>query len=350
MIIDWFTERVLMFRLFQKIKHFVERIRREGKRFPKRLNTFGWKVAVISFWDGIIPPGKSPRYIQKIENYVDNFLKGLVLEYKKDNLSDDNEWINNKKLPIWCCWWQGEKKMPEIVKMCHTRLKQVVPEDKAELYLITLDNYIEYVNIPEYIIKKFDSGIITMTEMSDILRFCLLEKYGGFWIDVTVFFTGDIPKEYFSGKFYCQRMPHNYVYSKREACRGNWCIFSMAGKSKCILFQFVKDALLQWWDQYDTLIDYVLTDYILMAGYKYVPAIEKIINSVPDNNEDIFEMYRVLNEPYSEELYQRLTRRNVMHKLTYKMELKKVTEDGQITLYGYLLERVYEKCTGENKC
>ena len=43
-------------------------------------------------------------------------------------------------------------------------------------------------------------------------------------------------------------------------------------------------------------------------------------------------------------------RTRTSHKLTYKMELKKVTEDGQITLYGYLLERVYEKCTGENKC
>ena len=92
-----------------------------------------------------------------------------------------------------------------------------------------------------------------------------------------------------------------------------------------------------------------MIDYILLTGYKYVPAIEEIINSVPDNNEDIFEMYQVLNEPYSKELYQRLIRRNVMHKLTYKMELKKITEDGEITLYGYLLESVYGKCARENK-
>lgn len=338
-----------MVRLFQKIKHFVERIYREGKRFPKRLNTFGLKVAVISFWDGLIPPGKSPRYIQIIENYVDDFFKGLVVEYKKEDLSDNSVWISNKKIPVWCCWWQGEEKMPELVKMCYTRLKQVVPEDKAELHLITLDNYLEYVDIPDYIIKKFDSGIITMTAMSDVLRFWLLEKYGGFWIDATVFFTGDIPKEYFARGFYCQRMTKNFAYTKREACRGNWCGFSMAGKSKCILFRFMKDAFSQWWAQYDTLIDYVLIDYILLTGYKYVPAIEEIINSVPDNNEDIFEMYQVLNEPYSKELYQRLIRRNVMHKLTYKMELKKITEDGEITLYGYLLESVYGKCARENK-
>lgn len=336
-----------MFRLFQRIKHFVERIFREGKRLPKRLNTFGIKVALISFWDGLIPPGKSHKYIQIISKYVDDFLVGLIKKYKEENLSRDYIKIRDKKIPIWCCWWQGEERMPELVKMCHARLKQVIPNDKAELHLITLDNYKKYVDIPEHIVKKFDAGIITMTAMSDVLRFWLLEKYGGFWLDATVFFTGDIPSEYFSRTFYCQRMTKNFTYNKREACGGNWCGFSMAGEKKCILFRFMKDAFSQWWENYDILIDYVLIDYMLLSGYKYVPAIREIINSVPDNNEDIFEMYQVLNKPYSKEMYQKLVKRNVMHKLTYKMKLKKITDKGEITLYGYLLKKVYGKEIGE---
>lgn len=53
-------------------------------------------------------------------------------------------------------------------------------------------------------------------------------------------------------------------------------------------------------------------------------------------------MYQYLNHPYSEELYEQLTKKNVMHKLTYKMNLEKMTEDGQMTLYGYLLSDVYD--------
>ena len=87
--------------------------------------------------------------------------------------------------------------------------------------------------------------------------------------------------------------------------------------------------------------DYVLIDYFLLSAYKHIPAAMEIINSVPDNNEDIFELYTVLNQPYTEELYRKLTRRNVMHKLTYKMDLQKVTADNKITLYGYLLKMVY---------
>ena len=80
---------------------------------------------------------------------------------------------------------------------------------------------------------------------------------------------------------------------------------------------------------------------MLLTGFKFVPAIHDMIDRVPDNNEDIFVMYQQLNQPYSPELYESVTRKNVMHKLTYKMDLHKYTEDGQLTLYGYLLEAVY---------
>ena len=188
-----------------------------------------------------------------------------------------------------------------------------------------------------------------MTTMSDVLRFALLERYGGYWLDATVFFTGEIPEEYFSGKFFCQRMVSNTKYAVREACGCNWCGFSMAGPSGSIVFRFMKDAFSIWWEHFDTIIDYVLIDYMLLTGFQSVPAIHKVIDSVPDNNEDIFEMYQVLNQPYSEELYQRLTERNVMHKLTYKMDLRKQTEDGQMTMYGYLVKMVEDnrKLLGE---
>ena len=78
-----------------------------------------------------------------------------------------------------------------------------------------------------------------------------------------------------------------------------------------------------------------------MSGYRNIPAITKIIDSVEDNNQDIFEMYDLLNEPYSEEFFNKFTKRNVMHKLTYKLDLKKETDDGKLTLYGYLYNKTF---------
>ena len=104
----------------------------------------------------------------------------------------------------------------------------------------------------------------------------------------------------------------------------------------------MSDAFSHWWAHYDTIIDYVLIDYMLWSGFKGVDAIHKTIDAVLDNNEDIFEMYQVLNLPYSPQLMEKLTQRNVIHKLTYKMDLQKVTPDGQLTLYGYLWNQVFD--------
>lgn len=330
---------LLMNRFFQRAYHLWERIIREGKVLPMRWRVFGHKVAMITFWDGLIPPGKSKRYIETIEQSVDQFLLPLVKEYQQ---KPDEATVMEGKVPVWCCWWQGVEQMPELVRMCHERLKQVLPKDRAQLHIITLDNYRDYVDIPEHIVEKFEKKIITMTTMSDVLRFALLSKYGGYWLDATVFFTGDIPEEFFSGHFHCQRMASDAEKVAREACRGNWCGFSMAGPKDSIVFRFMSDAFSRWWAHYDTIIDYVLIDYMLWTGFKFVPAIHETIDAVPDNNEDIFEMYQKLNQPYTPELLEDLTKRNVMHKLTYKMDLMKETPEGQQTLYGYLLGQVYQ--------
>ena len=306
--------------ILQRAWHLWERVLKESKVLPARWHVFGPKVALETFRDGLIPPGKSARYISTIESYVDDVLSDLTASYR--NSRDENDTVSpDRKIPVWCCWW---------------------PADRAQLHLITLDNYREYVDIPEHIADKFRRKIITMTTMSDVLRFALLEKYGGYWLDATVFFTGPIPEEYFSGDFYCQRMVGNADTVRREACRGNWCGFSMAGPRHSILFRFMNDAFSLWWEKYDTIIDYVLIDYLLWTGFRSVPAIRETIDKVPDNNEDIFEMYQVLNQPYTPELLERLTRRNVMHKLTYKMDLRRRTPEGEQTLYGYLWDKVYE--------
>ena len=327
-----------MKRIIQRAYHLGERVIREGRVLPLRWKTFGGKVALETFRDGLIPPGKSERYLHTIETAVDEFMAPLVAEYA--DAIDESVSVEGK-IPVWCCWWQGEETMPELVKMCRERLKQVIPADRAELHLITLDNYREYVDIPQHIIDKFNRGIITMTTMSDVLRFALLAKYGGWWLDATVFFTGPVPEEYFSGRFYCQRMVNNTALVKREACRGNWCGFSMAGPKNCVVFRYMCDAFSRWWAHYDTIIDYVLIDYLLWTGFRRIPAVHGVIDTVPDNNEDIFEMYQVLNQPYSPELLEKLTKRNVMHKLTYKMDLTCQTPEGEQTLYGYLWEQVF---------
>ncbi len=328
-----------MNRFLGRCYHFLQRIVQESKVYSSNKKEFGTHIARVIFKDGLIPPGKSKSYLQEIENYVDQsfaeFIKGYELKKQPEE-----KYPGFSKVPVWVCWWQGEDSMPELVQMCYQRLQQVLPDDSMELHLITQDNYKEYVTFPEHIVKKFEQKIITVTTLSDILRMTLLSKYGGVWIDATVFFTDSFPMEYIEYPFYSQKMAGT-PEAEREACKSLWCGFCMAGYAGCPLFQFTRDAFAEWWKKYNRIVDYVLIDYLNLEGYKHFEEIRSLIDAVPNNNVGVFEMYRVLNQPYSQELYDKLTKENRIHKLTYKMDLHKVTEDGQETLYGHLLKEVF---------
>ena len=125
-----------------------------------------------------------------------------------------------------------------------------------------------------------------------------------------------------------------------EASQGRWCGVMISGSLQNIIFRFFRDALYQWWEDYDCVIDYVILDYFLLAAYHNIPVIREMVDSVPDNNTDVFEMYKVLHYPYSKQLVKKLTDTTVMHKLTYKIDLYKTTEKGEETLYAHLLNSV----------
>ena len=74
--------------------------------------------------------------------------------------------------------------MPDIVKACYNAMHRF--SDGHPVILITEKNYKDYVNIPDYIIRKQQSGEIDLTHFSDILRMMLLAQHGGIWMDSTL--------------------------------------------------------------------------------------------------------------------------------------------------------------------
>ena len=92
---------------------------------------------------------------------------------------------------IWICWFQGMENAPELVKRCYASVKRNMPD--KEIIVITKENMDHYVDFPDHILKKWKRGLITDTKMSDFLRMELLIRYGGLWMDSTIFLSGPIP-------------------------------------------------------------------------------------------------------------------------------------------------------------
>jgi len=86
---------------------------------------------------------------------------------------------------IWMCWFQGEHdpEMPELNRNCIKRWRELNIDWKVNvLSQRTISNY-----IPEFLDIVKNSPERTFAAKSDLLRILLLSKFGGVWVDSSVY-------------------------------------------------------------------------------------------------------------------------------------------------------------------
>ena len=144
--------------------------------------------------------GLSRKSLEIVRLAVDNRIycklkkkyKGFISEYQQ---KEDTKNILHEHVDIvWVCWFQGMEHAPKMVQYCFESLKSNLRDKR--IILITEDNYKEYVQFPTYILEKYEKGCLSKTHLSDLLRLELLIKYGGTWIDATVWCSSPIYPDY----------------------------------------------------------------------------------------------------------------------------------------------------------
>ncbi len=238
---------------------------------------------------------------------------------------------------IWSMWWQGEENCPEVVKLCWASMRKHCGSHK--LIIITKYNYQNYVTIPEHVLAKVESGAITLTHLSDIIRVNLLVKYGGFWLDSTIFVAKDIPEEIFLSEYFTIKRTSDIDPSNFSVSGSRWTGYCISAHEKnSLLFTFLTDFLSEYWRTQGKLIDYLLIDYLIALAFEEFPEFYRAWSSLPVNNTDSWGLLRrLINKPWDPEEYSQLTSSTQFFKLTYKRKFDKVTPSGQETFYGRLL-------------
>ncbi|MDR1223237.1 MAG: glycosyltransferase [Tannerella sp.] len=257
----------------------------------------------------------------------------IIRKYRDSNAAD-NIFFIERTSPVWVCWWQGEANMPDIVKICYRSICRKAGSHPVKL--VTKENYAEYVRLPDGVIEKVNSGVITVTHFSDILRMNLLYEYGGYWIDATVLLTGTL-REDKSVEFFTVRTVPDLTY----VADGKWTIFLTGGGKHGLLFDFTRAFLHEYWKKENKLMDYFLTDYITALAYENIPAIKKMIDRNDCYMPSIFDAATILNKPFDAGTFNNICRKTNFHKLSWKYSYTTVTESGEPTLYGYLLKSEY---------
>lgn len=265
-----------------------------------------------------------------LEYYTKTFNKFLNEYQYNYEISPENK---NMDDTIWVCWWQGLDNAPEIVKKCIESIKRNA--GNRRVILLTDENYKQYVNIPYWVEEKRKKGIITRTNYSDLLRLSLLAEHGGMWLDATFYCAKQLPQEYFELPIWSIKRPN---YAHASVAGGYFAGYSLACKSECRwVFATIRDFFLNYWENNDTMIDYLMVDYMIVLAQKHNKQIDDLFNSIPANNPNCDELFKVLNEPFDCEKWECLKENTSLFKLTWKQEFKKEV-NGQKTFYGKLVE------------
>ncbi len=185
---------------------------------------------------------------------------------------------------IWTMWWQGEDNAPEVVKECFESMRRHA--NGAMLHILDKWSVKEYIELPPVIREKFDAGCITITHLSDIIRVELINKYGGLWIDSTVFLTEDIPGWIFSMDFYSIRNGAGGDY--KHMSQERWTGFVIGGKPGNPVCGGVRWLFGEYWKQYDRLVCYALIDFCLNDVYDAVPEAKALIDALPEYKGNVY--------------------------------------------------------------
>ncbi len=282
------------------------------------------------------------KKVELVYQYVKLKIKPVIQLYQAD---PENGSLAGKfeckddfdgKIPVWICWWQGEAEMPELIRCCIDSLKRNLPFDTVSLRMITLENCQEYVTFTGSVIRKFNEGNITYTQLSDILRAELLYRYGGMWIDATYYVTSPIPKDIF-------RQEGIYTLRFRKALwgaditQGRWSgnLWCTAKGSR--LFAFLMDSLWYYWETEDELIDYFLIDYVIAAAAEYLPEVKEELENCPFTDGKVFELHQWMNRKYTDSRRDMIRTASLFYKLYRRADYKKQTITGEQTMYGFIL-------------
>ena len=274
---------------------------------------------VIKMFLGIKTRDEAYSVISSITNKkLQERYKDFIL--KRKYYYDSLDFVHEHSSFVWTGWLQGFDNAPKLVKACVESMKQNLAGRK--IMLISMDNYRDYIDLPNDIVEKFKAGMIPPASFSDLLRLELLIKYGGTWMDATVLCTrgGDISADKVMD---CDLFVFQTIVGNDKRLHGisNWFMTSCSNNRHLIV---LRDVLMQYWRDYDCCLDYYIMHHFFMSIANLFP---NEIAKMPRVNRLIpLRLMNRMGDRYDENWMKQLLLQTCFHKLNYRLS-KKVLND-----------------------
>ena len=316
----------------RKALNYYQDISKKRAYFPN--NVLNWQL--LGKFLGQIPyvigENNARKICEKRHNVTRGFLEKefyeFIINYEFNTCNQKNSKI------IWTLWMQGYENAPELVKSTIDSIRKFAELNNFQFILLEENTIEKYVVFPKLIKEKMDLGVIDYTKISDILRVSLLAKYGGTWVDATIFMKEEFDSSLLLQNYYTIKTGGIEDYSPNIS-NNRWKGFFLSGNSS--LFSFTRDFFFEYYSRYDIAVDYLLIDYIFDIAYKYDEKIKNQMLELEKSNPNLFWLESHLGDEFDQKVWDNITETTKVFKTTYK--LSEEIKSNKNNFYSKLIER-----------
>lgn len=211
--------------------------------------------------------------------------------------------------PIWFYWNTGIENAPDIVKACYASVKK---HEGERVILLSDDTLRSYIQMPENIEEKKKKGFMPLACYTDLLRFALLEHYGGTWMDATVYLTECIPEGIIGSDFFAFRNSLGLLDNPAR-----YPVWFLHARRHSAVITKVRNISFAYWEKENHVMEYLLSNLIITKVLQKDPVAERAIPYISSDCSEY--LVRILGETYDEAQWEWVKRLTGIHKLTYKL-------------------------------
>jgi hypothetical protein len=264
------------------------------------------------------------------DDYINGFLRenfGQIITTDYSKLPTEN----GAKI-VWSFWIQGEENAPELVQKCFESQRIMAKNIGFEHIVLSLETLANYLEIPQYILEKYQAGEIEHAKLANYVRSKLLYEHGGIWLDATCFAYKDLDPaivtdfDFWNAKgikaFTGFGIGYYYQTNIIAARKGSHLYLAMC----------------QMFEKYFAKKNYVPIEYFYMFYFFGLLTTENLEfkkneSQIPENNQETSTWVCASSETYAEIL----ASDTCIYKLTHKQNITPYDEFGNLTFYGELL-------------
>ena len=258
--------------------------------------------------------GKKYIIFKKIKDKI--IFKFIEKYYEKaKEISTKNVHTKTEKINIWIFWAQGYENAPILIKRCIDRIKMF--SNGYEVKQLDINNIKEFIDLPNIIYERLSKKTISLAHFSDVLRISLIAKYGGVWIDPTVFVGEDFSQIIKQGE--------NFITIKQENIKDNismgmWSTWLIGTKKISTYFEEFRNFYILYFQKNKRVLDYFLTDYLFAYSYINNEEFRNDVNKCPTTKYQVYSLINKRDNECTIEEFNEFIKKNQINKLSHKIK------------------------------